>query len=92
MVKKKKIPIRQCVATNERFPKKEMFRIVRTAEGSIEIDQTGKTRGRGAYLSKNSNAIKKAKEKRILDRHLEVIVPSEIYDKLYELLKGTKDE
>ena len=46
----KKIPMRKCVATNESLPKKELIRIVRTPEGTIEIDETGKRNGRGAYL------------------------------------------
>ena len=45
----KKIPMRKCVATNESLPKKELIRIVRTPEGTIEIDETGKRNGRGAY-------------------------------------------
>ncbi|HOA78205.1 MAG: YlxR family protein [Bacilli bacterium] len=87
MMKKKKIPIRHCVATNEKHPKNEMFRIVRTTEGSVEIDPTGKLRGRGAYLSKQNEAIQKARKSKILDKHLGVSVPSEIYDRLTRLLK-----
>ena len=54
MNKTKKIPLRKCVATNNQFPKKEMFRIVRTPEGEIKIDLTGKLNGHGAYLSKRT--------------------------------------
>lgn len=86
MNKPKKIPLRKCVATGEQYPKKEMFRIVRTPSGSVEIDEVGKMNGRGAYLSKNKKAIEVARKKKILDRHLETIVPSEIYDKLLEML------
>lgn len=92
MVKKRKIPIRQCVATGERFPKKDMFRIVRTADGFVEIDASGKTRGRGAYLKKSEAAIQKAKVRKILDKHLEICVPEHIYDNLIKLLRGEDAE
>lgn len=87
-MKPKKIPIRKCVATNEQLPKGEMFRIVRTEDSTVIIDPTGKARGRGAYLSKNKEAIELAKKKKILDRHLEVKVPDEIYE---QLLKNIGD-
>ena len=57
MLKPRKVPLRKCVATNEQHPKMDMFRIVRTPEGNIIIDLTGKARGRGAYLSKSKTAI-----------------------------------
>ena len=66
----KKVPLRKCVATNNQFPKKEMFRIVRTPEGEIKIDLSGKLNGHGAYLSKSMEAIKLSKTKKILDRYL----------------------
>ena len=91
MNKPKKIPLRKCVATNEQYPKKEMFRIVRTPLGSIEIDEVGKMNGRGAYLSKTKKAIEIAKKKRILDKHLEVAVPDEIYERLLKMLGDSID-
>lgn len=77
--------MRKCVATNTQHPKGEMFRVVRTEENVI-IDPTGKAKGRGAYLSKDKDAILLAKKKKILDRHLEVKVPDEIYDELIKIL------
>ncbi len=91
MNKPKKIPLRKCVATNEQYPKKEMFRIVRTPLGSIEIDEVGKMNGRGAYLSKTKKAIEIAKKKKILDKHLEVAVPDEIYERLLKMLGDSID-
>lgn len=85
-MKKKNIPIRKCVATNEQLPKGEMFRIVRCEDGSVIVDPTGKARGRGAYLSKNKNAIELARKKKILERHLEVNVPDAIYEELINKL------
>lgn len=83
----KKIPMRLCLATNQPFPKKEMFRIVRTPEGEVKIDLVGKMNGRGAYISKSVTAIEIAKSKKILDKKLEIEVPSEIYDELLSLIK-----
>ena len=79
--------MRLCLATNQPFPKKEMFRIVRTPEGEVKIDLVGKMNGRGAYISKSVEAIEIAKSKKILDKKLEIEVPSEIYDELLDLLK-----
>lgn len=82
MAQVKKVPIRRCLATNQPFPKKEMFRIVRTPDGAVIIDDTGKANGRGAYLSKTKEAIMIAKSKKLLDKQLEVAVSEEIYDEL----------
>lgn len=79
--------MRLCLATNQPFPKKEMFRIVRTPEGEVKIDLVGKMNGRGAYISKSLEAIEIAKSKKILDKKLEIEVPSEIYDELLSLIK-----
>lgn len=80
----RKIPMRKCVVTQERFPKKELIRIVRTPEQEVVIDPTGKQNGHGAYVSKRKETILKAQKSRILDRVLEVKVPDEIYTKLME--------
>jgi predicted RNA-binding protein YlxR (DUF448 family) len=82
MQKPRKIPMRKCLATNESYPKKEMFRIVRTPEGNVLVDDTGKMNGRGAYLSKSKEAIEIARTKKVLDRQLEITVPSEVYQEL----------
>ena len=86
-VKKKKVPVRLCLATMQPFPKKEMFRVVRTPEQNVILDETGKANGRGAYLKKDAAVIKKAKASKLLDKVLEVEVPVSIYDELYELIK-----
>ena len=92
MNKPKKIPMRKCVATNEIFPKKELIRIVRTPEGNVVVDAKGKANGRGAYLSKSKKAIELAKKKKVLDRHLEVVVPDAIYEILMELLGDSLEQ
>ncbi|MEF9967347.1 MAG: YlxR family protein [Longicatena sp.] len=84
----KKIPMRKCVATQESLPKKELLRIVRTPEGLIEIDETGKKNGRGAYLKRSVEAVEIAQKRRSLARSLDCSIPSELYDTLKEMFKG----
>ena len=81
----KKIPMRKCVATNESLPKKELIRIVRTPDGNVEIDETGKKNGRGAYLKRSIEALEVAKKKKALARSLECEIPQELYEELQKL-------
>ena len=74
--------MRTCVVTKEKLEKKELIRIVRNNEGKVFIDETGKQNGRGAYLKKDSEVIKKAQKNKILDRILETTIPDEIYIEL----------
>lgn len=82
----KKIPLRTCVVTNEKLPKKELIRVVRDKEGNVSVDLTGKANGRGVYLKGSSEVIEKAKKSKILDRKLEVEVPVNIYEELEEII------
>ena len=86
-MKNKKIPMRSCIITKEKLPKKELIRVVRTPEGEIVIDEIGKANGRGAYLKKDIEVIKKAKNNKVLNRVLEVEVPDSIYEKLEEIVQ-----
>lgn len=88
MNKVKKIPLRKCVVTNERFEKKQLIRIVRSPEGIVIVDKTGKANGRGAYVSKTKAVILQAKKTKVLERHLETPVPDEIYDELLKLIEN----
>ena len=83
----KKIPMRSCVVTHEKCEKKELFRVVRTPEQNVILDETGKANGRGAYLKKDASVINKAKNSRILDKVLEVEVPDSLYSELLEKIK-----
>lgn len=83
----KKIPMRTCVVTKEKFPKNELVRVVRTPSGEVTIDLTGKLNGRGAYVKKDENVINKAKKTKILNKMLEVDVKDSIYEELLQLLK-----
>ncbi|WP_423410059.1 RNase P modulator RnpM [Heyndrickxia sp. MSNUG] len=87
MNSRKKVPMRKCVATGEMRPKKELVRIVRSKEGEVSIDLTGKKSGRGAYLSKEKEAIQLAKKRNILSKQLETAVDDAIYDELNELIE-----
>ncbi len=84
----KKVPMRTCIITKEKYPKKELLRILRTPEGNIIIDDTYKANGRGAYLKKDIEVIKKARNNKVLNRALDVEVPESIYDMLEDLLKN----
>ncbi|NGP44091.1 YlxR family protein [Bacillaceae bacterium SIJ1] len=84
MMKQKKVPMRKCIATQMLVPKKELVRIVRTPEGDIVIDETGKKSGRGAYLTLDQEAIEKARKKNLLANHLKADVPDAIYEQLLE--------
>ena len=82
----KKVPERTCVITKEKLPKQELIRVVRTPEGKVVVDETGKQNGRGAYLKKDIEVIKKAKKNKILDRRLEVEIPDSIYEELISMI------
>ena len=81
-MKAKKIPMRTCVVSHEKYPKKELIRVVRTPEGDVVVDDTGKQNGRGAYLKKDKEVIEKARNNKILERHLEVNIDNSVYDEL----------
>ena len=85
-MKIRKIPMRTCVVTREKLPKKELIRVVRTPEGNVIIDETGKANGRGAYLKKEKEVFLKAKKNKVLNRMLEVEVPDKVFEDLDNLL------
>ena len=78
----KKIPQRQCMGCRERREKRAMIRVVRTPEGEVTLDFSGKKNGRGAYLCPNPDCLKKAIRSKALDRSLEVTIPQQVYDRL----------
>mgnify|MGYP001167318331 CR=1 FL=1 len=87
MARKKKIPMRKCVVTGEMKPKKELIRIVRSKEGEVSVDPTGKKSGRGAYLTKDKDVILQAKKKKTLEKHLQVVIDESIYDEFLEIVE-----
>jgi predicted RNA-binding protein YlxR (DUF448 family) len=84
MEQKKKIPLRQCVGCCERKPKGELIRVVRTPEGDIVLDNTGRKNGRGCYVCPNVKCFNKARKSGKLASHLECAIPEEVYASLEE--------
>ena len=82
----KKIPFRMCVVTRERFPKQELIRVVVNKEGIVTVDVTGKANGKGAYIKKDIDVLKKAKTTKVLDRTLNVTISDDIYNELERII------
>ncbi|MBR3825252.1 MAG: YlxR family protein [Lachnospiraceae bacterium] len=78
----KKIPMRQCIGCGEMKGKKEMMRVIKTAEDDICLDVTGKKNGRGAYLCISKECLQKARKNKGLERSFKMSIPAEIYDTL----------
>ena len=78
----KKIPLRTCMGCNERKPKKDLIRIVKSKEGIIQIDATGKLEGRGAYICNKPECLEKIKKNKRLEKVLEQQISEEIYNNL----------
>ena len=83
----KKVPLRRCVGCNEQKSKKEFVRVIRTPEGEIRLDETGKANGRGVYLCPKKSCLQKAKKAKRLERNLNVAIPEEIWTILEEKLE-----
>ncbi len=85
----KKIPQRQCMGCRERKNKRELIRIVRTPEGNVCVDFSGKLSGRGAYICPDPECLKKAQKAKSLERSLEVPISQEIYNRLAREMEET---
>ena len=88
MTKTKKIPQRQCVGCRTMKEKKALIRVVKTPEGEIVLDTTGKKSGRGAYLCPDIECMKKARKSRALERAFAQQIPAEVYDALEEQMEN----
>ena len=82
MPKTKKIPMRMCIACREMKPKTEMTRVVRSADGEIKLDPTGKAAGRGAYVCKSIVCLRKARRAARIENSLECKIPEEVYESI----------
>ena len=78
----KKIPLRRCCGCGESFPKKELIRVVRTPDGTVQMDFTGKLSGRGVYVCRSLSCFKKARKARRFEGSLECSVPEEVYERM----------
>ncbi|WP_412512632.1 RNase P modulator RnpM [Bacillus licheniformis] len=85
MKSRKKIPLRKCVVTGEMKPKKELIRVVRSKEGEVSVDPTGKKNARGAYLTLDKDVILTAKKRNSLANQLQAQIDDQIFDELLEL-------
>lgn len=82
--------MRKCVITQERFPKKELIRVVRTPENEVVVDLTGKQNGHGAYISRSLETLHKARKNKALARALEMEIPEEVYQELENIINGNQ--
>lgn len=80
----KKIPMRQCVGCGEMREKKELVRVIKTPEGEVVFDVTGRKNGRGAYVCLNTECLNTAIKRKGLERSLKIAIPQEVYEVLKE--------
>lgn len=90
-MKKKKVPLRRCVACQEMKEKRDLIRVVKSPEGEILIDITGKMNGRGAYLCKDPNCLAKARKSKSFNREFRMEIPVEVYEQLEKQMEGNGD-
>ncbi len=85
----KRTPMRKCTGCGEMKPKKELVRVVKSPDGEISLDLTGKKNGRGAYVCPNANCLKKAQKAKRIERAFDCAIPDEIFEKMeQELIKS----
>ena len=87
-MKTKKVPIRMCSGCRQAKPKRELIRVVRTPDGNIIVDKTGKVSGRGAYLCKNEECFKKSVKSKALSRALEVNISDDVFLAIVKEING----
>ena len=87
----KKIPMRQCLGCREMKPKKELIRVVRSPEGTIGLDFKGKAPGRGAYLCRSGECLKKAVKSKAIERAFSSQIPDEVYERLQREMEDGHD-
>ena len=88
MAEEKKVPMRQCLGCRTMKPKRDLVRVVRSPEGEVSIDFKGKKSGRGAYVCRSEDCLKKAVRARALDRALSQPIPEEILERLREEMEA----
>ena len=87
-MKNRKIPMRSCVVTREKLPKQELLRIVKTTDGMVLGDVSGKINGRGAYIKKDIVVLDKAIKSKILEKQLETTISDEVYEKIRKIIEN----
>lgn len=84
----KKLPVRMCAGCGEHKPKKELVRVVRTPQGELLLDLSGKMAGRGAYVCHNAACLAKARKAKRIERALDCSVDAQVYDRLLREIDG----
>ncbi|MBU5595600.1 YlxR family protein [Amphibacillus sp. MSJ-3] len=90
--KVKKVPLRKCIITNDMKPKQSLIRIVRTKEGDVFVDPSGKKNGRGAYVSIDQKVVEQAKKSQAIERHFQVSHIEHVYQDLLKVINGESIE
>ena len=85
-MRQKKIPMRMCAGCGEHKPKKELVRVVKSPEGEISLDTTGRKPGRGAYVCRSADCLRLAHKARRLERAFSCQIPDEVYERMEEEL------
>lgn len=88
----RRAPVRQCAGCGEKKDKREMLRILRTTEGEVVFDQTGKKNGRGAYLCRNPECLRKAMKSKGLERSLKTVIPKELLESMEKEMEAFATE
>lgn len=84
----RKVPMRTCVVTREKYPKQELIRIVKNNDNQVFVDLTSKSNGRGAYIKKDLDVLAKAIKTKVLEKHLETPIDNTIYEELKEIIEN----
>ena len=87
-MKNRKIPMRSCVVTREKLPKSELLRIVKTTDGKVIGDISGKVNGRGAYIKKDIEVLEKAIKSKVLERQLETTISMDVYEEIRKIIEN----
>lgn len=91
-MKKRKIPLRKCIACGESKAKKELLRIVKTREGDVKVDLTGKVNGRGAYICPTIECLDLAIKSKKISKSLEIEITDSVHEELREAIRNLKPE
>ena len=86
-MKTKKIPLRMCMVTRDKFPKSDLIRIVRTPLNEVLVDYTSKMNGKGAYLKKDIEVVNKARKNNVIGKFLEIEISDQVYDEIIDTIK-----
>lgn len=90
-MKTKKVPLRMCTGCGEMFDKRTLVRVVKNPQGEVSLDLTGKKAGRGAYVCKNTDCLKKARRKKAFERAFQMQIDEDVYNKMEEEMNNAKE-